>query len=407
MRRLVVIIAFSILGCTALKPGTDVRPHDGGQTSPDSGPRDGGASDTGTSDAEAGPPDGGTDAGSDAGATIGVRQLALGAAHTCLLDTTGRVICWGANGEGQLGRTVSGPGEPAATVAGLPRSDEICAGGAFTCARAGADVLCWGANAAGQLGDGGASGIRRAVPAVVGLPAGVRAMRIGCGFDIACAVADTGELYCWGDNATYQIAPLTTDDVLTPAQVTLPGVVGGPLAVGANHTCAVLEGSVAGTYCWGDNSFHQIDSSISTFFRSPTRFGEARTLLTAGARHTCGYDGRALDCRGEAPQSTTVPSLGGVLDLDSGESFSCAHSRDRLTCWGSEASLQLGGTGSPNIIEEASGPIELLGVGRQHGCVVDALGMLCWGANGAGQIGARLPNSTPPTRIDLAVLSEL
>ena len=64
----------------------------------------------------------------------------LGAAHTCAVDLSGELSCWGWNGYGQLDAPA---GDHYASVA---------AGMSFSCAltRAG-ELSCWGRNDAGQL----------------------------------------------------------------------------------------------------------------------------------------------------------------------------------------------------------------------------------------------------------------
>jgi alpha-tubulin suppressor-like RCC1 family protein len=76
--------------------------------------------------------------------------------HACAALTTGQVLCTGANDSGQLGtgNTVAST-TFAAPVLGVSNVVELTEGAAHTCARtASGDVYCWGANASGQVGDG-------------------------------------------------------------------------------------------------------------------------------------------------------------------------------------------------------------------------------------------------------------
>jgi len=98
-------------------------------------------------------------------------DITAGAGHSCLLTTTGRIECWGANQFGQLGgkdgpfTSLEGgppfqgetPGDWSKTnvrgLAGKPTA--ISSGYYHTCALVGVGgVQCWGWNASGQLGDG-------------------------------------------------------------------------------------------------------------------------------------------------------------------------------------------------------------------------------------------------------------
>lgn len=88
--------------------------------------------------------------------------LAYGAAHTCavvgdvVIDGTGRgaVDCWGNNDKGQLGDGTQVSSPVPVRVVGLPdKISRIEAGGAHTCALdITGGVWCWGDNAFGQLG---------------------------------------------------------------------------------------------------------------------------------------------------------------------------------------------------------------------------------------------------------------
>ena len=83
------------------------------------------------------------------------RSLVAGGSHTCGLTASRQILCWGDNSLGQLGdgsrrsRQVPGPIAAGATVT----FQKVSAGTAHTCAlTTGGQVLCWGANGKGQLG---------------------------------------------------------------------------------------------------------------------------------------------------------------------------------------------------------------------------------------------------------------
>jgi alpha-tubulin suppressor-like RCC1 family protein len=79
-----------------------------------------------------------------------------GDTHTCLLDDSGLVSCWGSNFYGQLGDS-SGTGNRsiASSVPGLSGILAVAAAGSHTCVVAGdGSVLCWGINGSSQLGTG-------------------------------------------------------------------------------------------------------------------------------------------------------------------------------------------------------------------------------------------------------------
>jgi alpha-tubulin suppressor-like RCC1 family protein len=92
-----------------------------------------------------------------------VTSLAAGNMHTCAISTGGGVACWGDNQGGALGDgTASDPNAAnigvatPVSVVDLPLNPAAIAGGLdFTCALvADGKVVCWGLNGDGQLGNG-------------------------------------------------------------------------------------------------------------------------------------------------------------------------------------------------------------------------------------------------------------
>jgi alpha-tubulin suppressor-like RCC1 family protein len=127
--------------------------------------------------------------------------VSLASSHSesfCALLHDGTVVCWGANGNGELGRgeTSSGSATPARVV-GL--SDIVALD--HTCAldRTGA-AWCWGAGPFLQ-GDGGVT--TEPAPVKLALPP---AKKVSVYRRTGCAVVDEGVL-CWGSNEFGQVAP--------------------------------------------------------------------------------------------------------------------------------------------------------------------------------------------------------
>ncbi len=83
-------------------------------------------------------------------------SIAAGAFHTCAALADGQVYCWGDNGYGQVGQGSTGGHQATpAVVTGVSDVHVVVTGGDHSCAlnRSG-QVRCWGRNGAGQLGDG-------------------------------------------------------------------------------------------------------------------------------------------------------------------------------------------------------------------------------------------------------------
>ncbi|MFO0546742.1 MAG: hypothetical protein U0271_00075 [Polyangiaceae bacterium] len=132
-----------------------------------------------------------------------VEKLAVGGGFTCTLSKDKTVACWGDNDQGELGFPTKGAGwnaeqtEPK-RVPGLSDVVDVVAGDRFTCALLGGKqagkVACWGAGSDGQLGDGGTRD--RVEPKLVtGLD---DAEAIASSLFMTCAIRKTGEVVCWG-----------------------------------------------------------------------------------------------------------------------------------------------------------------------------------------------------------------
>jgi uncharacterized protein YjbI with pentapeptide repeats len=189
-------------------------------------------------------------------------------------------------------------------------------------------LKCWGNNGYGQLGydditDRGGNLGDMAALNTIDLGAGRTARAVDTNGSTTCAILDTKALKCWGDNTVGQLG---YEDVLkrgdsrgsmgSLATVNL-GVGRTAIAVSvANPTCVVLDNK--SLKCWGDNTKGGLgqDDTINRGGYSgdmaalaAVNLGTGRTLKTVetGGTNTCA-----------------------ILD------------NNRLKCWGSNASGQLG-----------------------------------------------------------------
>jgi uncharacterized protein YjdB len=139
--------------------------------------------------------------------------VAGGARHSCILNTAREVLCWGSNSAMQLGVPVApngcgGPPQPCSTRAlslTLPADiTALTAGREHTCALAtSGNVYCWGSNDAGQLGRGTVGGPSAVPTLVVG---GFLFSSISAGSDYTCGVTIVERAaYCWGNNDVGQL----------------------------------------------------------------------------------------------------------------------------------------------------------------------------------------------------------
>ncbi|NOY94344.1 MAG: hypothetical protein GXP55_24470 [Deltaproteobacteria bacterium] len=181
--------------------------------------------------------------------------------HACALDAAGRFRCWGRGGEGQRGdgglvggRSVPPTDSPAPDLefSSLAVSVQHSCGVTTS-----GFLLCWGVNLDGQLGvEGeGFSGCRSRNCFVSPVQVPMQGWTaVAVGDDHSCGLRADGELYCWGSNRSGQLGvPTPTPSVNVPTRVPVPD--GGAwleVAAAARQTCALTRDHAL--YCWGNNA---------------------------------------------------------------------------------------------------------------------------------------------------------
>jgi alpha-tubulin suppressor-like RCC1 family protein len=150
------------------------------------------------------------------GTNFTAKEIALGSNHSCALNNSGQIKCWGINNYGQLGYDntatrgldPAGMGDNLLAVPLTEDTDRLSAGGFATCARSTAGALrCWGhTNSLGQptamapcVGCR-ANDIENLAPIALGT--GVLAQQAATSDLSACAILDDKHVKCWGKNAT-------------------------------------------------------------------------------------------------------------------------------------------------------------------------------------------------------------
>jgi hypothetical protein len=293
--------------------------------------------------------------------------LAAGGFHTCGLTAAGEAYCWGQNNSGQVGSDL-----PIATtptrVAGAERFTALAAGMFHTCGLTiGRTVVCWGDNSVGQRGDGG----NRSIAAPLGgsplaLPAPIAGGRsfvaLAAGFYATCAVATTGETYCWGSNVRREL------------------------------------GTVAGTCRMRGDSFYYPEDYDWPCSTTPVPIDSRAALssLTASGFATCGVTPVGdLVCWGDPFPPTTIPgarvsaawSLGGsVCGLEGGEAVSC------WGMWSGGVPIAPPFGHEIALVNLSTGGASSCGLSREQPAIV-----YCWGSNGQGQLGNGTTAESPLT----------
>jgi alpha-tubulin suppressor-like RCC1 family protein len=339
----------------------------------------------------------------DTGPLTGVTAVTSGVNHSCALLQTGRAVCWGADGQGQLGNGegASDSSTPvfvrnAADTAALSGIAQISAGGGFTCARlTSGQARCWGTDGEGELGDAGPLSFSEHLPRIVARNAngdpltGITQLSTGIGH--ACARLSSGQARCWGLGTSGQLG----DDGGVNRAFPVPVLNGAgvarladvaQVAAGGNTTCARLATGQA--RCWGEGSQGQIGNNddVDRFRPAPVRAPagpqvlQGVTQLAVSTTHVCARlnTGQAR-CWGNGSQGALgnpnfsdgpalrpvvlrngadTGALTGVTQVSVGVHVGCARiSSGQVRCWGTDIAQQLGnGAGSGS---EVPVPVQL------------------------------------------------
>lgn len=210
------------------------------------------------------------------GAATDWAQVSGGSWHTCALKTTGRLYCWGYGGNGALGRgnytTINTPGEVSGAATDWA---QISTGAQHSCAvKTTGRLYCWGWNGNGELGTGNTT--QSNTPQQVS-GATTDWSVVAAGFRMTCAIKTSGRLYCWGFGGGGERGDGTlTNSQTTPVEVS--GAYTDWIAVSAggasddyptSSTATDTWGSVCGIrsngrlYCWGDGDIGSLGDGVS------------------------------------------------------------------------------------------------------------------------------------------------
>jgi alpha-tubulin suppressor-like RCC1 family protein len=342
------------------------------------------------------------------GLDVAAVLVAAGPGHTCVTTTAGGVKCWGKNDHGQLGDGTTADSNKPVDVTGLTDGVKaVAAGGSHTCVLTNSgSVKCWGANDRGQLGNG--------TTADSGLPAEVQGLSesvsaIAAGMSHTCAVTFGGVGFCWGANESGQLGDGTTADSLIPVRVDGQEDVWKGVAAGRAHTCALTTPN--GVKCWGANESGQLGDGKGVNSRAlPVNvigLGRGASAIAAGGDHTCALMATGgVKCWGDNRYGqlgdgthanryvpVDLPALGrGVSAVAAGSFHSCAVAGGAVKCWGWNYYGQLGdGTkttwNDPVVANGVPADVSSIAAG-DHACAVTGRGgVLCWGRNVSGQLG--------------------
>jgi alpha-tubulin suppressor-like RCC1 family protein len=228
-----------------------------------------------------------------------------------------------------------------------------------------------------------------------------------------CALVNSGQVKCWGDNYNMQLGDGTSTGSNIPVLVSgIPSATDGPTATsissGEAHSCAVLSnGQVK---CWGTNNYGRLGNGFAiTSSPVPALVSgiTTATSISAGSLHSCALlsDGQ-VKCWGRGREGQlgngtysdkyTPYSVSGITtatSITTGLDHSCALLSDgQVKCWGTNNYGQLGNEAQPN----SNIPVFVSGIttatsittGLNHSCASLSDGQVkCWGTNNYGQLG--------------------
>lgn len=313
-----------------------------------------------------------------------VVELAAGHEHTCAIMASGGVRCWGEARFGRLGYGSEldiGDDEAPASAGDVQLGAGIVvgivAGAQHTCVLMddGA-VRCWGRANIGQLGYGNTDDIgddeypESAGDVLLGGPA----LRLAVGSNHTCALLDSGTVRCWGDAQDGQLGHGNSNIGDTESPSAWPTIdMGGPdqLAGSNTHTCAVLDDG--GVRCWGLAGYGQLGYPNTPF----GNLGDNETPAQAG----------------------DIPVGVAAVQVSSGESHTCVTTDiGTVRCWGAGESGQLGYVSTASVgatnapadvgdVDVGEAVVEV-SCGYRFTCALLTGGTVrCWGSGQNGVLG--------------------
>lgn len=371
------LLCSSLLGC-ALASAACVEDQDVGGFLPDAGP-------------------GEPDAGADLDLARITRPISASWLSTCALSAAGGVVCWGNNGDGELGAndtdlpfSLQGPVGAKDLGAGVTT---LFGGGDGHCAIRDSDVTeCWGKTYYESYAGTPLYGSSFAPTEQDAVPADTVQMVIGT--DWLCSLSKAGKAKCWGLGASNNLGNGSTDDTIDPRDVhNVAGERYAQLAIGYKHTCGAT--GTGGVMCWGSNEYGQLGNGGPDSLVPAPATAIGALEIVAGDAHNCIRKADAsVWCWGDgesgqlggAPSTSDAVAIEGlpsVTTLAAGGAQTCALTdKGAVWCWG-------------YVGDAVTAPIEVLpmtfgaigvAAGGAHGCAISATrAVRCWGSNMFGQ----------------------
>lgn len=225
-------------------------------------------------------------------------------------------------------------------------------------------VACWGANGNGQLGRGSDVTAPESVT-----PERVTGVSNVVALDHTCALDNLGKVRCWGRGPFLRDEQGGVTVEASPVELPLPPV--ARISVGFETGCAIVDGG-SRLSCWGANGGGQIDPDLSLGVL-PARDivlppgAPLRDVVVGSSTFVIRQDGTALSWGNNPPlgrMSTLFPDpypqpldLSGIFVLDLAHQDACAIVGGIGHCWGMSAPRSFADLGKPLIRRALPEPI--------------------------------------------------
>lgn len=287
-------------------------------------------------------------------------QVDMNMATGCGVTTDGAAFCWGSNQQLQLGSP--GPfqrcngtdcSDNPLRVSGVPEATAVSVGARHACALARTgEAWCWGRGTYGELGQGVAEDSIR--PVLVQTMQRFTQLSAGA---FTCGLVAQGDVYCWGAGSSAGVGSGSGGNALLPVRIA-SNLAFTQVAVGDYSACAVTDHGAL--YCWGANAEGQLGTGDTTSVAIPSLVGGAlngRTVsgVDLSGDHACALaEGRAY-CWGrkiatgdpDAGDPQTLPVAVRTdqqfRTISAGVGYSCALTPGNESwCWGTNTWYQLG-----------------------------------------------------------------
>lgn len=297
---------------------------------------------------------------------------------------------------------------------------DIETGDSFSCAIKNKKVYCWGLNNLNQLGSASNDSClnefsesnpctKTAKLVKKNQEEDLRSLKLASSKATTCSLNEDKTLDCWGDNSFGQLGSSNSvSNTLTPLKVTKEddSVLSNVKEIKGGNLFFCSSTELNELYCWGDNTYKQIDSSEANVFKAK-KIAEGIDFFSLGLNKVCYKKDNTVLCRGRNLNNTISDSNNDIvenfveiknfnqenfLNIDNiilGNSYSLISSENKFYSWGDNSEGQMFNSLSqssiyPLEVDDSSNlinPNVLFSIGSNNWCYKSDLGINCIGFN--------------------------